>query len=437
MTVQQIEAVVVGAGQAGLAMSEHLSGHGVHHVVLERERIAERWRTERWDSLVSNGPAWHDRLPGMEFPGVDRGDFASKDQIADSLVDYAQKIAAPVRCGVAVTSVQRKPGAAGFLVETSDEVFDTRFVIAATGPFQRPVVPPIVPADSKLTQIHSRDYRNPGQLPDGGVLVVGSGSSGAQIADELRRPGRDVYLSVSPHTRPPRAYRGRDIVWWLGVLGMWDQQTPREGAEHVTLAISGAHGGSTIDFRRLAAAGITLVGRTESYDAGRLNFAPGLGDTISGGDANYLRVIDAADAYVERNGLDLTEEPEARELGPMPECVTRPLRELDLDAAGITSIVWATGFALDFSWLKVDAVDENGKPRHQRGISAEPGVYFIGLPWLARQSSSFLCGVSGDARHIAGHIADQCNYLAYEPGRHDLSAGGVDVESERDVALLR
>lgn len=422
MTVQRVEALVVGAGQAGLVTSDHLSSHGVSHLVLERDRIGERWRSERWDSLVSNGPAWHDRLPGMEFPDVDGEDFASKDQIVDSLVRYAEKISAPVRCGVEVTSVRRQAGSPGFRVETSDGDFDARFVIVATGPFQRPVIPRIVPADAALLQLHSRDYRNPSQLPDGGVLVVGSGSSGAQIADELRRSGRDVYLSVSPHTRPPRAYRGRDIVWWLGVLGLWDQQTPTEGAEHVTLAISGAYGGSTIDFRRLAASGITLVGRTESYESGTLTFADDLEDAIIGGDENYLQVLDAADAYVERNGLSMPEEPEARDLGPMPECVSDPVRELDLEQTGVGSIIWATGFSLDYDWLKVDAVDDQGKPRHQRGISAEPGVYFVGLPWLTRRSSSFLCGVSGDARYIAEHIAVQRGYLAYEPGTRPVRA---------------
>lgn len=420
MPLRQIEAVVVGAGQAGIAMSESLTELGVPHVVLERDRIAERWRSERWDSLVSNGPAWHDRLPGMQFSGVDGEAFASKDQIADYLADYAEQVAAPVRCGVDVTAVRRNADGPGFRVKTSEGDYDTRFVIAATGPFQQPLTPRIVPAESGLLQLHSRDYRNPGQLPDGNVLVVGSGSSGAQIADELQRSGRHVHLSVSAHTRPPRTYRGRDIVWWLGVLGLWDQQVPRAGAEHVTLAISGAHGGSSIDFRSLAASGITLVGRTESFDHGTLRFAAGLEETIGAGDANYLEVLDAADAYVARNGIDLPEEPEARHLCPLPDCVTDPIREVDLAESGITSIIWATGFSVDYSWLQVDAVDDTGRPSHQRGISPEPGVYFIGLPWLTRRSSSFLCGVSGDAKYIADHIAVQRNYLAYQPQSADL-----------------
>ncbi|GAB3383011.1 flavin-containing monooxygenase [Amycolatopsis echigonensis] len=410
MSSEQVEALVVGGGQAGLAMSEHLSECGVPHLVLERNRIAERWRTERWDSLVANGPAWHDRFPGLEFPDVAPGEFASKDQVAAYFEAYAEKIAAPVRTGVEVTSVRRHEGRPGFRAETSDGTVDARFVIAATGPFQRPVIPPIVPADAGPVQLHSSGYRNPEQLPEGAVLVVGAGSSGVQIAEELRRAGREVYLSVGPHDRPPRSYRDRDFCWWLGVLGKWDAETPPAGAEHVTIAVSGARGGHTVDFRALAGLGITLVGMTGAYADGKLSFATDLAKNIAAGDENYLALLDEADAYVARNGLDLPEEPSARELGPDPECVTDPVLELDLAAAGVTSIVWATGFAVDYSWLQVDAFDENGRPKHRRGVSVAPGVYFIGLPWLARRGSSFIWGVWHDAKFVADHVAIQRGY---------------------------
>ncbi|WP_336157885.1 flavin-containing monooxygenase [Amycolatopsis sp. VC5-11] len=410
MSSEQVEALVVGGGQAGLAMSEHLSECGVPHVVLERNRIAERWRSERWDSLVANGPAWHDRFPGLEFPDVAPGEFASKEQVANYFEAYAEKIAAPVRTGVEVTSVRRHEGRPGFRVETSDGALDARYVIAATGPFQRPVIPPIVPADAGPVQLHSSGYRNPGQLPEGAVLVVGAGSSGVQIAEELRRAGREVYLSVGPHDRPPRSYRDRDFCWWLGVLGKWDAETPPAGAEHVTIAVSGARGGHTVDFRALAGLGITLVGMTGAYAEGKLSFATDLAKNIAAGDENYLALLDEADAYVARNGLDLPEEPSARDLGPDPACVTDPLLELDLAAAGVTSIVWATGFAVDYSWLQVDAFDENGRPKHRRGVSVEPGVYFIGLPWLARRGSSFIWGVWHDAKFVADHVAIQRGY---------------------------
>ena len=376
--------------------------------------------------LVANGPAWHDRFPGLEFSDLDPDDFASKEQVADYFAAYAEKIDAPIRTGVEVTSVRRNAGRPGFRVETSDGTFDARYVVAATGAFQRPVIPAVVPDSAGIPQIHSSSYRNPEQLPAGAVLVVGAGSSGVQIADELQQSGREVYLAVGPHDRPPRSYRGRDFCWWLGVLGKWDAATPPRGAEHVTIAVSGAQGGHTVDFRALATSGIPLVGRAESFDDGVMQFASDLRVNIDNGDANYLSMLDEADAYIARNGLDLPEEPQARILGPDPGCMTNPLRELDLAAAGVTSIVWATGFAFDYDWLQVDALDDNGAPRHQRGVSSEPGLYFLGLPWLSRRGSSFIWGVWHDAKYLADQIAIQRGYLAYKgselPDDSDMSA---------------
>ena len=413
VSVEKVETLVVGAGQAGVAMSEHLSNNGVPHLVLERNRIAERWRTGRWDSLVANGPAWHDRFPGLEFSSTDPDDFAPKETVADYFVAYAEKIAAPIRCGVEVKSVQRNVGRPGFRVETSGGVIEAANVVAATGPFQIPIIPAVVPENSGLTQIHSNAYRNPDQLPAGAVLVVGAGSSGVQIADELLRAGKRVYLSVGPHDRPPRRYRERDFCWWLGVLGKWDAAAAAPGTEHVTIAVSGAEGGNTVDFRRLAAQGMTLLGRTERFKDGVMTFAPDLADNLARGDANYLSVLDEADAYVARNGLDLPAEPAARVIDPDPQCVTDPILDLDLAKAGVTSIIWATGYALDFSWLKADAFDEKGRPKHQRGVSVEPGVYFLGLPWQSRRGSSFIWGVWHDAKYLADHIVTRRKYLAY------------------------
>ncbi|MDI5987485.1 NAD(P)/FAD-dependent oxidoreductase [Halomonas sp. M4R5S39] len=413
MTVESIDTLVVGAGQAGVAMSEHLSNQGVPHLVLERHRIAEAWRTRRWDSLVANGPAWHDRFPGLEFDDLDPDAFASKERVAAYFEAYARKINAPIRTGVEVMSVERNTGRPGFTVETSGGVIEANRVVAATGPFQTPVIPPIAPDDEAFTQIHSAEYRNPEQLPEGAVLVVGAGSSGVQIAEELQRAGKRVYLSVGPHDRPPRAYRGRDFCWWLGVLGEWDAEMMRPGTEHVTIAVSGADGGKTIDFRELAHGGMTLVGRTRAFADGKVTFESDLADNLAAGDENYLSKLDAADDYILRNGINLPEEPGARAIPPDPQCVSDPILELDLAEAGITAIVWATGFSVDYRWLKVDAFDDNGRPRHQRGVSSEPGVYFVGLPWLSRRGSSFIWGVWHDARHIADHIATQRKYLAY------------------------
>jgi len=411
---EKIDTLVVGGGQAGIAMSEHLSNCKVPHLVLERHRIAERWRSERWDSLVANGPAWHDRLPGMEFTDFDPNAFPSKERIADYLVAYADMINAPIRCGVEVREVRRNVGRPGFRVETSDGVIEANSVVAATGSFQIPVIPDLVPADAEITQIHSSAYRNPDQLPEGAVLVVGAGSSGAQIADELLLSGKSVYLSVGPHDLPPRSYRGRDFVWWLGVLGKWDAVTMEPGMEHVTIAVSGARGGHTVDFRRLARQGITLVGRTESFKNNVMYFATDLADNIARGNAYTLSLLDEADAYVIRNGLDFPEEPEVRKVEPDPACVTDPVLELNLTEAGITSILWATGFDVDYSWLKVDAFDKEGKPKHERGISAEAGIYFLGLPWQSRRGSSFIWGVWHDAKFLADQISIRRNYLAYD-----------------------
>ncbi len=406
MAVEAVETLIVGGGQAGLAISEQLSKRGLPHLVLERHRIAERWRTERWDGLHANGPAWHDRLPGMPIAGVDPDGFATRDQMVDYFAAYAQRIAAPVRCGVAVTALRRKPDGAGFVAETSAGTIAAAQVVAATGPFQRGIVPAMVPAETGIVQMHSNAYRNPDQLPAGAVLVVGAGSSGTQIADELCRAGRRVYLAVGRHQRPPRRYRGKDFGWWLRVLGHWDATTPDPSVRHVTIAVSGAYGGQTIDFRRLAARGVTLVGRADGYADGVMRFAPDLAANLAAGDASYLAVLDGADAHVAREGLDLPEEPVARQAEPDPPCVTDPIRHLDLREAGIAAIVWATGFALDFGWLQVDgAFNERGAPVHRRGVSEVPGLYFLGLPWLSSRQSSFIFGAERDATYLAEQIA--------------------------------
>lgn len=418
MLPDRTDTIVVGAGQAGLAMSAHLRGCGVPHLVLEKNRIAEAWRTSRWDSLVANGPAWHDRFPALEIEGVDPDGFAGKERMAAYFEAFARQIDAPIHCGVEVHSVTRLDGNTGFRVETSDGVVEATNVVAATGPFQKPIIPPVVPETPGITQIHSNVYRNPDQLAEGAVLVVGAGSSGTQIAEELMRAGRKVYLSVGPHNRPPRGYRGLDFCWWLGVLREWDVPTLDPATAHITIAVSGANGGNTVDFRKLADQGMTLVGMTDRFEDGVIHFRPDLADNIRRGDANMLGMLDRADAYAAENGLDLPEEPEARLIGPDPDCMTDPVLELDLAEAGVTTILWATGYALDFGWLQVDALDETGKPVHHRGVSEIPGVYFLGLPWLSRRASSFIWGVWHDAKHLADHIDQRRKYLGFPGERH-------------------
>lgn len=405
MATEQIETLIIGGGQAGIAASEHLTRLGRPHLVVERARIAEHWRSRRWDSLVANGPAWHDRFPNQTFATTAPDAFAPKEEVADYLQRYAQSFAAPIRTGVEITRLHRdaqghfvaQTGAGGTIV--------ARNVIVATGPFQNPVIPPLIPAEAGAMQIHSAHYKNPDQLPAGGVLVIGAGSSGVQIADELNRAGRPTWLAVGPHSRPPRRYRGKDFVWWLGVLGKWDQQPEETNGPHVTIAVSGARGGHTVDFRAMANAGITLVGRAERFEAGKLTFSDDLAAIIAAGDADYLATLREADAYAAREGLDLPEEPEAHAIGPDPACVTHPATALDLAAAGITTVVWATGYAFDFGWIDCAVFHPDGSPRHQRGVSEVPGLHFLGLPGLSRRASAFIWGVWHDAAYLADHIA--------------------------------
>jgi putative flavoprotein involved in K+ transport len=414
MTVEKIDTLVVGAGQSGIAMSEHLSQMGVPHIVLERKRIAERWRSERWDSLVANGPAWHDRFPNLEFDDVAPDVFPPKERVAKYFEDYARMIKAPVRTGVEVKRVKRNENRPGFIVTTSDGVIEAERVVVATGPFQTPQYPKIVSPDHGIDQLHSSTYKNPGQLTDGAVLVVGGGASGSQIAEELCNAGRKVYLSVGEHYRPPRSYRQRDYVWWLGVLGKWDEIKTKPKKKHVAFAVSGYEGGKTVDFRRLAHKGITVLGLTKAYENGVLHFENDLVQNIAEGDKDYFDILREADAYIERNGIDLPPEPEAWQLLGDPACIKQPILDLDLARAGIKTILWATGFKFDFSWLEVDAFDEQGMPFHKRGLSSETGIYFLGLPELTNRASSFIYGCWHDAKYIADHIVIQQNYVAYE-----------------------
>jgi len=405
MSVENTNTVIVGAGQAGLAISAHLTAAGISHIVLEKHRIAEAWRTARWDSLVANGPAWHDRFPDKEFDDTAGDGFATKDSCVRYFEEYAQANNLPVRTGITVQKVAASNVGTGYRVETSEGVIEAANIVAATGPFQHPVIPTLIPVAAPVTQIHSQAYANPNQIEDGGVLVVGAGSSGSQIADELLCAGRDTYLSVGPHDRPPRRYRGQDFCYWLGALGKWEMKTPPAGREHVTIAVSGAYGGHTVDFRKFAARGMKLLGMTKSYADGALSFEPDLAKNITEGDANYLSLLAEADDYVTQNGLGFPEEPEAKIIASDPACMTDPTLSLDLKKTGIRTVIWGTGYRQDFGWLDVDTFNDRGVPIHDRGVSAVPGIYFLGLPWLSMRGSSFIWGVYVDAARLAEHIA--------------------------------
>lgn len=403
-TTMQVDTLVIGGGQAGLAMSEHLTRHGLGHCVVERGRIAERWRSERWDGLCLLGPNWATSIGSFEWNRGDPDGYAGRDEVVAFLDDYARHIAAPVLCGVAVTALRRADDGRRYRAETSRGPIEAATVVIATGPFQRPLVPASVAAGLDIPSLHASAYRNPAQLPDGAVLVVGAGASGAQIADELLRAGRTVYLSIGRHMRTPRRYRGRDAVWWRMAMNQWAEDVTGRTPPRGSLANSGAYGGYTIDYREFAARGARLLGRMEAIAGGVAQFAADLKETLRAGDAGLHAFLDAADAHAERERLVLPPEPEARIMLPDPPCVTAPIGALDLDAAGVAAIIWATGYGLDFGWIDLPVIDATGQPRHHRGVTELPGLYFLGLSWQIRRNSAFLNGVGADAAEIVANM---------------------------------
>jgi len=403
MPDEKIETLVIGGGQAGLVISHRLKERGLPHLVLERQRIAERWRSERWDGLKFQFPNWSVRLPDFPFPHDDPDAFADNGNIIKFIEAYAAFVAPPIRCGVAVTRLSQPRDGRGFVAETTGGTIMADKVVVATGPYQRNVVPDLL-RDHPVFQIHSADYRKPEQLPPGAVLVAGAGASGAQIAEELLQAGRRVYLSVGRHRRLPRRYRGRDLIWWLAEMRL-DQVTPEErGPSRLGPVISGAYGGRTIDFRNFAAGGMTLVGRIEAAHDGVLDIAPDLADSMTNGDLVYTTFLDTVDAYVNRRRMELPEDPDARATFANPRCVTAPLTRLDLAAEGISAVIWATGYGVDFGWIDLPVIDAKGEAMHRNGITAVPGLYFLGLQWLSKMNSSFLSGVGDDAVVLADHI---------------------------------
>jgi putative flavoprotein involved in K+ transport len=407
MVPDHVETLIVGGGQAGLTMSHMLNQRGRAHLVLERGRLAERWRSERWEGLRFQFPNWSVRLPDWPFPHRDPDAFATSGEIADYLEAYARKTRVDVRCGVTVTALRTDEVFRGYVAETSAGRIKAAHVVVATGPYQKPFVPNLSTDDAGLLQIHSSAYKVPDQIGRGAVLTVGSGASGAQIAEELVRAGRQVYLSIGRHKRMPRRYRGHDLIWWLATMGL--DQTPVEerGVDPTLPLITGAYGGHTIDFREFASQGVTLVGRLQSIRGQVLHFAGDLADSLTRGDAAYFSFLDRVDAYAALHGMNLPLEPGARLNHPDPPCVTEPVRRLDMNSADLGSIIWATGYVYDYSWIDLPVLDASGAPIHERGVAPLPGIYFLGLPWLSKMNSSFLSGVGDDAARLADIIHDR------------------------------
>ena len=403
MPDERIDTLVIGGGQAGLTMSHRLKQRGIAHLVLERRQIAERWRSERWDGLMFQFPNWSVRLPEFAFPHSDPDGFSDTASIIAFIEDYAAFVAPPIRCGVEVTKLRRNAG--GFLAEIAGGSIAARNVVIATGPYQRPLRPDVLDGHPGLFQVHASSYKNPAQLPDGAVLVIGAGASGAQITDELVRAGRRVFLSVGRHNRLPRRYRGRDLFWWLAEMGIDETPVEQRGPSRLLPVITGAHGGHTIDFRRFAADGVTLLGRVTAARDGVLEIAPDLATNIANGDAYYATFLGIVDDFVAARGLEHPDDPLARIRLPDPPCLTAPLRTIDLRTERVSSVIWATGYGLDLNWIDIPVLDADGAPRHRHGVSDVPGLYFLGLQWLSKMKSSFLSGVGDDAAVLADHIA--------------------------------
>ncbi len=413
--MREPEVIIIGAGQAGLCTSYFLSGHGIDHVVLERGILGDSWRKRRWDSFTLVTPNWTIRLPGAEYRGPDPDGFMGRDEFAEYLARWAGHFGCPIRTGVEATGVGR--GTKGRLrVDTTDGPLEAPAMVVATGTMQtprRPVLAERVPP--RIRQLDAETYRNPGDLAPGAVLVVGSGQTGVQIASDLRLSGRRVLFSTGGAMRVPRRYRGRDCVAWLDELGFFDRtpdmlESPaaRFRAE---VQASGHDGGQAVGLHSLRREGIELLGRLTAADGEKMRFADDLRDNMENADRFSRTFREGVDAFVERNGIDAPLPTDEELDGEPPEgdwsVPCRP--SIDLGDENVTTIVWATGFSFDFSWIDFPVRDEMGYPVTDRGAAAVPGLYFIGLNWMVKRKSGLLYGVGDDARHVAAHIA---GYLA-------------------------
>jgi putative flavoprotein involved in K+ transport len=409
--VEQVETVIIGGGHAGLTMSYYLTQAGREHVILERGQVGERWRIERWDSFRFNFPNWALLLPGYKYQGSDLDAFAPGYQVVKFLEDYASFIKAPLRSGVTVASLGQQSGSNRYVLDLGDLTIEASNVVIATGPFQRPAIPQTnIDIPNSIFQVHSNNYRNPDQLPPGAVLVVGAGSSGCQIADELRDSGRAVYLSVGQHRRVPRRYRGHDYVWWRWKMGAWDRRadslSPAEKNAPVPL-LTGVDGGYDVNLRRMAAQGITLLGHLDAVTNDRLILAPGLKDNLSKGDKWFGDFKNAVDVFVQKGDMEIEDNTQVDDDFAEPKEVTAPVLEMALKSVGIKSIVWSSGYRYDFDWVRLPLFDESGEPSHVRGVTRVPGIYFLGLQWLYKLKSAFLSlgGPGEDAAYLAEQIA--------------------------------
>jgi len=410
------EVVVVGGGQAGLAVSWCLREQGVDHVVLERHRLGHAWREERWDAFCLVTPNWQCKLPGHPYPGPDPDGFMVKEEILAYMDRYVEALAPPIYEGVRVTEVAAGGASDGdrFRVTTSHGTLTADRVVLAVGGYHLPSVPRIAERlPGRVTQLHSSTYKNSSSLPDGGILVVGSGQSGAQIAEDLLLDGRDVHLCVGSAPRVARFYRGRDCVAWLDEIGHYRMPidahpqglAARKEPNHY---VTGRDGGRDIDLRRHALAGMKLHGRLVGADGRSLSFAGDLRANLDAADATAERIKDSIDRWIDKQGIDA---PAEARYTPVWEPLDGGAETVDLDLAGIRTVIWSTGFRSDWSWVKLPAFDGAGYPTHHRGVTSVDGLYVVGLPWLHTWGSGRFAGIAEDAGFIASHIAERAAEL--------------------------
>jgi putative flavoprotein involved in K+ transport len=418
-----VDVVVVGGGQGGLGVAFYLAQEGVDFVVLERGRLGETWLSQRWDSFALNTPNWMNGLPGAAYEGSDPFGFMTHAELAGSFEEYAEQFGLPVRTGVTVTGVGPSDGEGRYLVagETKDGepvLYEADSVVIASGILQSPRVPAVssrVP--DNVVQLHTGSYKSPDVLPDGAVVVVGGGQSGAQIVEDLRMAGRIVYFSISKAPRLPRRYRGRDFMdWWLE-MGLWDVETDNvddPGVLTTTNPLVSGVGrfGHTVSYQQLARDGVRLMGRLKDVVSGEVITDDRVVEYIRNADAKSEELRDKIDVFIEDQGLTATQpDPDPADRSLAEDEHVDYLTQLNLKEAGVSSIIWCTGFTADFSWIDLPVTEANGKPVHHNGEAPAPGIYFIGFPWLSKRKSGVLLGIDEDAQHISElilqHLAER------------------------------
>jgi putative flavoprotein involved in K+ transport len=400
----RVTTVIVGAGHAGLAMSQCLTARSIDHVILERGEVANSWKRERWDSLRLLTPNWMSRLPGHADRGDDPDGFRTMAETIDFLEHYAASVSAPVRTHSEVTSIRLADD--GYRIRTRDEEWHSPTLVLASGACNVARVPPVAAAlPAGIHALSALDYRNPGQLGPGGVLVVGASASGTQIAEEVHASGRPVTLAVGEHIRAPRVYRDRDIKWWMDAAGVlderWDEVDDVERVRNVpSLQLTGSDDRRTLDLNRLSGLGVRLVGRLVGIADGKAQFSGSLRNQCALSDLKMNRLLDRIDAWASEHGIDAA--PPHR-FEPTRVDDSPPLG-LDLRSGEIRTVIWACGFRPDYSWLEVPVFDRKGRIRHQAGVGEAPGLYVLGLPFLRRRKSSLIDGAAADATDLADHL---------------------------------